>query len=198
MDYEEYIKNAGSNIPASPAFLAVKAESDHVKWPLRYTADVAYHDRAGLADNPERFGWILRENGTHLIRTQADYGIALYCVDVHKDAARYYVHEQRRLKRLREPRNLLEFAKTLPPYYAVSFDVYGGATLTAQAWDESKREVMLTRYSHTPLFEMLLEAHQRREALRHADELTTQHWYAWQDTLGRAWRTLNQEHRRPA
>lgn len=51
------------------AYRAIQAESKRVGWPKGYQSDLTVHDRGRLhcEGAPERFGWVLRKEGTLLL-----------------------------------------------------------------------------------------------------------------------------------
>ncbi len=60
--------------PARPAIAAILAEATRVGWPTRFATDLDYDIRAINAMDPlEPFGWILREDGTHIAPAPTAY-----------------------------------------------------------------------------------------------------------------------------
>lgn len=83
------------------AYRALKAESMKVGWPLAYQTDLTKHDRAALSvkDAPERFVWILRNAGTHLLQDNGRWesGVLRYLARA-ESRARFYVFENGELR----------------------------------------------------------------------------------------------------
>ena len=83
-----------------PAYRLLKAEAERLSMPLHYRTDLTQCDREILSrgNAPERFGWIVREWGTDLLRPGTVY--AKVMADYYRygqDGARYYWYEDGKL-----------------------------------------------------------------------------------------------------
>jgi len=78
------------DIPITEFYKLLVQESKSVKWPVEYKTDLTRHDKMTLyAYKPERFIWILREWGTHMILFQEQKDFITYHLE-HTPKAFYY------------------------------------------------------------------------------------------------------------
>ena len=94
------------------AYYQLHKEAARVGWPLAYPEDLTRHDHDYLAKyTPDRFVWVLRANGTHLLLAEKERwahdwllsvrrseGIADLKDDAPMPSQRYYIFEDNLLR----------------------------------------------------------------------------------------------------